>query len=113
MGYSHYSNDCSEYWPTTVICGSMRFFPQMLAVSAELTLAGRIVLMPFCVVAPENQGGEAKERLDYLHKKKIDLSEHVVVVSDESGYIGESTRSEIEYAEARRKQIEYRRVADS
>jgi hypothetical protein len=39
-----------------------------------------------------------KEILDELHKRKIDISDAIFVV-DIDGYIGESTRSEMEYAE--------------
>lgn len=38
-----------------------------------------------------------KTALDELHKRKIDLADYVYVI-DVNGYIGESTRSEIEYA---------------
>lgn len=107
MGYPHYSNDCCEHWPTVTICGSMRFFPQMLEVAAELTRRGRIVLMPFCVVAPEDLDSALKERLDLLHRKKIDLASEVLVVSDESGYCGESTKAEIDYALQHHKRVDH------
>ena len=38
-----------------------------------------------------------KEILDELHKRKIDLSDEVFVLNVD-GYIGESTRNEINYA---------------
>ncbi len=38
-----------------------------------------------------------KEVLDELHKRKIDLSDEVFVINVD-GYVGESTRSEIDYA---------------
>lgn len=90
---------------TVTICGSMRFFDRMLKVAADETLAGNIVLMPFCVVPPEHQGVDYKRGLDELHKRKIDMSEEVVVVTDRTTYIGESTNSEIEYAHDRRKTV--------
>lgn len=80
------------------ICGSMRFFEHMLTVAAEETLAGNIVLAPFSCVAPDDQAGEAKRRLDELHLRKIDLSERIVVVTNQDGYIGDSTRREMAYA---------------
>lgn len=81
------------------LCGSMRFYDRMLTVAAAETAAGRIVLAPFCVVDPVDQTGDLKERLDELHRHKIDLADEVVVVTDDTGYLGDSTRAEIRYAE--------------
>ncbi|SRR6266571_811554 len=47
---------------------------------------------------------EDKQRLDELHKRKIDLADEVLVVSR---HIGESTRSEICYAETSSKPVRY------
>lgn len=80
------------------ICGSMRFFPQMLEVAAEETAKGHIVLAPFCVIAPEDQDDELKARLDELHFRKIDMADEVIVVTDQNGYVGNSTRREMAYA---------------
>lgn len=110
MGYPHYTPECHERWNAVTVCGSMRFFPQMLEVAADLTDQGHIVLMPFRVVAPGEQASSAKEQLDRLHRRKIDLCDSIVVVSDETGYIGDSTRGEIEYARSNRKEIAYRHV---
>ncbi|MGX1762174.1 hypothetical protein ACWIGW_44195 [Nocardia brasiliensis] len=96
----------SDHLPEIVaLCGSMRFFPQMLEVAAEQTARGRIVVPPFKTVAPDEQGSLLKQRLDELHRHKIDMAGHVLVVTDETGYIGESTRNEIEYAEATGKTV--------
>lgn len=38
-----------------------------------------------------------KIELDELHKRKIDLADEILVINV-GGYIGDSTRSEIEYA---------------
>lgn len=80
------------------LCGSMRFLPQMLDEAAELTTLGVIVLAPFKVIPTGEQSGQLKARLDRLHQVKIALSHRVVIVTDTSRYIGESTRSEIAYA---------------
>lgn len=47
-----------------------------------------------------------KTMLDELHKRKIDLSDEILVLNV-GGYIGESTRSEINYAEAHGKPVKY------
>ncbi|MET7853107.1 hypothetical protein ABZT48_33855 [Streptomyces avermitilis] len=44
--------------------------------------------------------------LDGLHRRKIDLADDVLVVNP-GGYIGDSTRSEIDYARALGKPVRY------
>lgn len=119
MSYGHFSTECHEHHAIVsdvqaeviTLCGSMQFFPRMLTVAAELTSAGAIVLAPFCVVAPEDQRGWNKAALDELHRDKIRLATaRIVVVSDESGYFGDSTRAEIEFAESLGLAVAFRRV---
>lgn len=86
------------------ICGSMRFFNDMLKVASELTNQGKIVLAPFTVVAEKEQGSKPKVALDELHFKKIDMSDSVIVVTRD-GYIGASTQREIEYSISLSKQV--------
>jgi len=47
-----------------------------------------------------------KEMLDDMHKRKIDMADEIYVVNVD-GYIGSSTRSEIEYAAETGKVIQY------
>ena len=49
---------------------------------------------------------ELKARLDELHKRKIDLADRVFILNA-GGYIGDSTRSEIECAKIHCKPVEY------
>lgn len=49
---------------------------------------------------------KTKKMLDDMHKRKIDLADSIYVINV-GGYIGESTRSEIEYAEQNGKKIIY------
>ena len=42
-----------------------------------------------------------------MHKQKIDMSDEIYVINV-GGYIGESTKSEIEYAKEKGKGISYR-----
>jgi hypothetical protein len=44
--------------------------------------------------------------LDDMHKRKIDMADEIFVINV-GGYIGSSTRSEIEYATATGKAIRY------
>ena len=95
------------------ICGSMRFFGEMLEVAAEETAQGRIVLSPFCVVTPAEQDAEAKRRLDELHLRKIDLAERIIVVTNGDGYVGDSTRREMAYALSNGKAMDVREFAEA
>ena len=49
---------------------------------------------------------ETKAMLDDMHKRKIDMADEIYVINV-GGYIGSSTRSEIEYAKANGKGIRY------
>ena len=49
---------------------------------------------------------KTKEMLDDMHKRKIDLADEIFVINV-GGYIGESTKSEIEYAKSMGKKINY------
>ena len=93
------------------LCGSTRFMDEFHSANWELTLAGYIVLSVGVCKHAEHHGAEAlgqdvAEKLDELHKRKIDLSNFVMVLNV-GGYIGESTRSEIEYAKSQGKMIVY------
>ncbi len=85
------------------LCGSTRFMQMFHDMGWELTMQGYIVLTVGVCKHAESHGGEAlgedvAERLDELHLRKIDLSDEVFVLNV-NGYIGKSTRKEIEYAE--------------
>ncbi len=91
------------------ICGSTRFKEQFLEVQKRLTLAGNIVIS----VGLFGHSGDAevwtpgtKEMLDDMHKRKIDMADAIYVINVE-GYIGESTRSEIDYALRNGKKVLY------
>jgi len=86
------------------ICGSMRFVDEMRAANRDLTLAGVVVLAPG--EADDLVTREQKTALDALHLRKIDLADRVLVVNP-GGYVGESTRREIAYADATGKPVSY------
>lgn len=109
---SHVCRAAVDARPETItVCGSMRYFSLMLRVATEETIAGRIVLMPFEAVPPGEQGGDLKAMLDRLHREKILQADRIIVVSDESGYYGDSTRGEIEYARSLGLPVDFRQVA--
>ena len=91
------------------LCGSTRFKEQFLEAQKRLTLAGNIVIS----VGLFGHSGDdevwtegTKEMLDDMHKRKIDMADGIYVINV-GNYIGDSTRSEIEYAKATGKTIEY------
>ena len=124
MGNPHYSGDCSDYHglvrdfggkrPTIVVlCGSTRFYDEFRRQNLRLTLLGDIVLSIGCDTKSDADLDEivgdtsvVKAELDELHKRKIDLADEVFVLNV-GGYIGESTRSEIEYARAHHKPVTF------
>ena len=85
------------------ICGSMRYFPEMLVEAKRLTAEGWIVLMPFVLKPPSStQAIELSDPLMGLHRDKIDMSDSILVV----GEPGTSTLDEIAYAISTGKEVE-------
>ncbi len=91
------------------LCGSTRFKDAFMEAQKRLTLQGNIVIS---VGLFGHSGDEeawapgTKEMLDDMHKRKIDMADEIYVINVD-GYIGSSTRSEIEYAMATGKPVKY------
>jgi hypothetical protein len=82
------------------LCGSTRFRDEFIAEQKRLTLEGNIVIS----VGLFRHSGDnvvwtesTKEMLDDMHLRNIDLADEIFVINKD-GYIGSSTRNEIEYA---------------
>ncbi len=88
------------------MCGSCKFKSEMIKVAEELTLKGNCVLTPIDITRSGQDAYSAEEisTLKAMHKEKIRLSDAIFVVNV-GGYIGDSTRSEIEYAQALEKEV--------
>lgn len=91
------------------LCGSTKFKDEYIREQKRLTLDGNIVIS----VGLFGHSGDSdvlnegvKEMLDDMHKRKIDLADEIFVINV-GGYIGTSTRSEIEYAESTDKKVNY------
>ncbi|MCQ2401756.1 MAG: hypothetical protein MJ059_07525 [Lachnospiraceae bacterium] len=91
------------------LCGSTRFKDQFMEVQKKLTLEGNIVIS----VGLFGHSGDdevwapgTKDMLDDMHKRKIDMADEIFVINV-GGYIGDSTRSEIEYAGEHGKVVKY------
>lgn len=91
------------------LCGSTKFKDAFMKAQKELSLDGYIVISVglFGHTGDEEvwQSG-VKEMLDDMHLRKIDLADEIFVINVD-GYIGESTRREIAYAEAHGKKVNY------
>ena len=91
------------------LCGSGRFKDAFDQAEFDETVAGKIVLTIGCNtkdIARDGNFDHLKPMLDELHKRKIDLADEVLILNV-GGYIGDSTRSEIEYAKQHGKTIRW------
>jgi hypothetical protein len=98
------------------LCGSTRFKDEFMEVNKKLTLEGNIVIsVGLFGHAGDNEVWEnmdegtltqTKEMLDDMHKRKIDMADEIFVINKD-GYIGSSTKSEIEYAIKTGKKVRY------
>ncbi len=93
------------------LCGSTRFYDAFQEANFRETMAGHIVLTVGFYASEDGlrPGGitaEEKERLDELYRRKIDLADEILVLNV-GGYVGDSTRGEIEYARSLGKPVRW------
>lgn len=90
------------------LCGSAKFKDYFIKEQKRLTLEGNIVLSLgfFDLEQGEILNEKTKQLLDDMHKRKIDLADEIFVIN-KGGYIGQSTKSEIEYALKTGKKVNY------
>ena len=98
------------------LCGSTRFKDEFMDAQKRLTLEGNIVIsVGLFGHSGDNEVWEnmdegtltrTKEMLDDMHKRKIDMADEIYVINV-GGYIGTSTKSEIEYAKTAGKTVHY------
>jgi hypothetical protein len=96
------------------LCGSTKFVDEYDKQMLRLTLEGKIVL----TIGTHRNSDEnlarkyannfknKKAMLDKLHLHKIDLADEILVLNVD-GYIGDSTRREVEYAKQTGKKIRW------
>lgn len=91
-------------------CGSLRFKTAFQHAEWQSVVDGNIALLPCCMfVDIQREHGvesEYKKKADELHLMKINICDEVFVLNV-GGYIGESTRNEIEYATSIGRPINY------
>ena len=99
---------CMLFLPV-VAWAQKQFYLPTAGAQKRLTLEGCIVIS----VGLFGHSGDdevwkpgTKEMLDDMHLRKIDLADEIFVINV-GGYIGESTRSEIAYAEKTGKKVRY------
>ena len=98
-----------DKYEVVTLCGSTRFKEEFIKAQKDLTLQGKIVIsVGLFGHAGDNEVWDenTKEMLDDMHKRKIDMADYIFVIN-KNNYIGESTRSEIEYAENIGKPVHY------
>jgi hypothetical protein len=108
MNVNTWATKLNPTFPTIVcLCGSTRFWREFQEVNRQETLAGKIVLSIANVASSDAElfaGLSEQERehivktLDELHFRKIELADEVLIIN-KNGYMGESTKWELEYAQ--------------
>lgn len=90
-------------------CGSTKFKEQYLEAQKRLTLEGNIVISVglFGHSGDDEVWAEdTKAMLDDIHNRKMNMADEIFVIHV-GGYIGESTRNEIAYAESQGIDVRY------
>lgn len=89
------------------LCGSVRFWDKIQELYEKLELENKYAVIGITPhVMNRNFTEDEEDLLDELRRIKIDLADAIYVVNV-NGYIGKSTREEIEYAEQKGKEIMY------
>ena len=104
-----YAEPPQTQFKVVTLCGSTRFKEQFMEAQKRLTLEKCIVIS----VGLFGHSGDdevwndgMKEMLDAMHLRKIDMADEIFVINV-GGYIGESTKREITYAESTGKRVNY------
>lgn len=95
------------------LCGSTRFEAEFAEVNQRLTMEGCVVISLGMFSLPDLpdydwtvDSADLKGRLGGVHFQKVRMADEVYIV-DPGGYLGESTRREIAYAESLGKPVRY------
>lgn len=100
------------------LCGSSRFPDAFALATMHLSMQGNIVIGLSCfghadqpvgarfLTQDASDDAPTKKLVDELHFRKIDISDAIFVVNP-GGYVGASTRREIDYARGQGKAVEW------
>lgn len=91
------------------LCGSTKFKDDFLKVQTELTIKG-IIVISLGLFAHSDSSLQISESMKIMlgdmHKQKINMADGIFVIN-KNGYIGRSTKMEIDYAKQLGKTVEY------
>jgi hypothetical protein len=104
-------NQLDDDFPEIVtLCGSTRFKQAFVEANYRLTMRGYVVISVGWFSHHDRETyyptDDEKKALDRLHFRKIELADWIFVVNV-GGYVGESTRNEIAYAESLGRTVVY------
>jgi hypothetical protein len=109
----HASQSAKGEATVITLCGSTQFEAEFAELNQRLTMEGCVVISLGMFSLPDlpdydwtADSSDLKGRLRGLHFQKIRMADEVYVV-DPGGYLGESTRREIAYAESLGKPVRY------
>lgn len=90
------------------LCGSTKFKETFENVQKDLTLQGNVIFSLDFFSKSDNISitPDLEKLLFEIHLQKIDMSDEIFVINVD-GYIGESTKKEIEYAKQKGKTVTY------
>lgn len=91
------------------VCGSLKFVNEMMEITEKMELQGNCMLVPiYNPMKPSKDSFTEDEALilDQMHRERIKLANAILVVNV-GGYIGPSTKREIEFAQSLGKEILY------
>lgn len=91
------------------VCGSMKFYQEMMEITEKMELQENCMLVPIYNPLKTSKNDYTEEEgvmLDKMHRERIKLSDAILVVNV-NGYIGTSTKREIELAKSLNKEIIY------
>ena len=88
------------------LCGSTKFKKQFLIEQKRLTPEGNIVISVGLFGHSGDNEVWSENIKEMLDERKIDLADEIFVINVDN-YIGESTKSEIQYAQITNKPVKY------
>lgn len=90
------------------VCGSLKYQNEIMKITEEMALQGNCMLSIIYPTKADISSYTKKEiqLLGQMHKERIKLSDAILVV-DIDNYVGNATKSEIEYAKSLNKEIIY------
>lgn len=91
------------------VCGSLRFIKEIMEITEKMELQGNCMLVPIYNPSKSSKDDFTEEEaltLEKIHKERIKLADAILVVNVD-GYIGNSTKNEIEFAKSLDKDIIY------